>query len=281
MKKIEAELLKASRPGPDYFLHTYFAPELSKASEPGQFVEIRVGDGPHPILRRPFSISFAQGETIQVLFKVVGEGTRLLSMKKKGTLIDIIGPIGTPFEIEEKPAVLVAGGIGCAPLYFLAARLREAGREVAFLYGARAKNDLVLLQEIAGVADELKTTTEDGSLGTKGLITDLLLPFLIPDYAIYACGPESMLIALQKMLAERRLEAQFSLENYMACGVGACQGCSIETTRGFRRVCVDGPVFSSGEIVSFPFSPRLKQDVCGESRTRAPIVNQTDRGINP
>ena len=119
MKKTEAELLSTHEISPGYFLHIYHAPALSRESEPGQFVEIRVGDGPHPILRRPFSILRAKGEEIQVLFKVVGEGTRLLSMKKKGALIDMIGPIGTPFELQEKPAVLVAGGIGCAPLYFL------------------------------------------------------------------------------------------------------------------------------------------------------------------
>jgi len=183
-------------------------------------------------------------------------------MAKAGDILDIIGPIGSSFPIEGKPAVMIAGGIGMAPLYFLAQRMKKKNKlKVMFLYGARTKNDLVFTKEIAILVDKLVVTTDDGSQGKKGMIIDQADPLLNPDFSFYACGPEPMLIALEKKLRPRNLSAWFSLENRMACGVGACQGCAVETQSGFRRVCVDGPVFSSNEIIALPFSQEMKWEV--------------------
>lgn len=249
MNLIAAEIIQSREVKPGYFLHDYNSPFVANAAEPGQFIHIRVSSGPHPILRRPFSICGVEHDRFQLLFKVVGEGTRILSKAIPGQSIDILGPIGTPFTILQKPALLIAGGIGSAPLYFLAQRIREKKLPVHFFYGARTKNDLPLQNKIASISDELNITTEDGSLGTKGLITDILSDRISKDYAIYACGPEAMLFVLKKALDERGLSAQISLENRMACGVGACMGCVTRTSSGFKRVCVDGPIFCSGDIV--------------------------------
>jgi dihydroorotate dehydrogenase electron transfer subunit len=235
---------------------------MARESCPGQFVHIRISDGPHPILRRPFSILSTDKDKLRILFKLVGEGTKILSLAKPGDILDIMGPLGTYFPMEGKPAVLIAGGIGMAPLYFLAQRIKKKNkRKVIFFYGARSKNDLVFTKEIAVLVDKITVTTDDGSQGKKGMITDLLDPLLKPDFSFYACGPEPMLIALETKLRMHHLSAWFSLENRMACGVGACQGCAVETRSGFRRVCVDGPVFSSDEIIALPFSQDVKLDV--------------------
>lgn len=260
MKQINLEIIDTFQPAPDFILHTYHAPEMAQEAEPAQFIDVRVGSGAHPILRRPFSICMAENDAIGVLFKIVGEGTGMLSRKKTGDCVDVIGPIGNPFRIEARPAILIAGGIGCAPLYFLAKRLKEKGVKSIFLYGARSREELVLSDRIGSLVDEMILATEDGSLGQKGLITDAAIPYLDDGYSFYACGPEPMLISLRKTLEERNLTAQFSLENYMACGVGACQGCAVETSSGFKRVCVDGPVFSSDEIVTFPFTPCVDEE---------------------
>lgn len=249
MNLIATEILQAKQVKPGYFLHTYASHLVADAARPGQFVHIRVTSGPHPILRRPFSICRVEKKQFQVLFKVIGEGTRILSKAQTGQKIDILGPIGTSFTMQDKPAVLIAGGIGCAPLYFLARLIKDKKLPVSFFYGARTENDLALFDEIASISNELKITTEDGSVGEKGLITDILSDYLSPDYAFYACGPKPMLYALKKILDARGLSAQFSLENRMACGVGACMGCVTKTLSGFKRVCVDGPVFFSEDII--------------------------------
>jgi len=254
MKRFFARLVQTNQIKPGYFIQTYLSPEIAETAYPGQFVHIRTSEMPYPLLRRPFSICRVKGKEFQILFKKKGEGTELLSCAQPGQSFDIIGPIGTGFRIYDKPSVLVAGGMGIAPLYFLAEHIKEKGEKILFFYGARSEQDLILSHEIALITSELKIATEDGSVGEKGLVTDLASPWLTPEYSIFACGPEPMLKALQTMLEQKGLNAQFSLENRMACGVGACMGCAVETDRGFERVCVDGPVFFSEKIKSFPLS---------------------------
>ena len=254
MRQVEAPILNVRKLGARYVLHTYSAPSLAKEAQPGQFVHIRVTDGVHPMLRRPFSICSAGEGSIDVLIKVVGEGTKILSSKKSGDILDIIGPLGSSFRMEEQPALLIAGGIGVAPLYFLAQKLKMTGRDILFLYGARTKEDLVLKNEIYSLADKSIFVTEDGSTENRGIVTSRLDAGVVKGRAIYACGPEAMLVSLQKKLRALGKTAQFSLENRMACGVGACQGCVVETVNGYRRVCVDGPIFTSGDIISLPLT---------------------------
>jgi len=261
MKQVLAELVETKKLKPGYFVHTYLLPDMAHEAAPGQFVHIRISDGPHPILRRPFSILSTDKDKLRILFKVVGEGTRILSLAKAGDILDILVPIGTSFPMGSKPVVLIAGGIGMAPLYFLAQRIKEKDKQnVIFLYGARSKKDLVFTKEIAVLVDKLIVITDDGSQGKKGMITDHVESLLKPDFSFYACGPEPMLVALKNRLGSHNLSAWFCLENRMACGVGACQGCVVETRSGYRRVCVDGPVFSSDEIIALPFSPDVKLD---------------------
>jgi len=252
MRQVEASILNVRKLGARYVLHTYGAPSIAQEAQPGQFVHIRVTDAVHPILRRPFSICSAGKGTIDVLIKVVGEGTEILSSKKSGDILDIIGPLGRPFRMEEKPALLVAGGIGVAPLYFLAQKLKMTGKDILFLYGARTKDDLVLKDEIYSLANKSTFVTEDGSIGMKGIVTSFLDADILKGCAIYACGPDAMLSAVQKKLRALGKTAQFSLENHMGCGVGACQGCVVETVNGYRRVCIDGPIFMSSDIISLP-----------------------------
>jgi dihydroorotate dehydrogenase electron transfer subunit len=254
MKQVLTELVKSRSLESDHFLHVYHAPGIAAESMPGQFIHIKVCEGPHPILRRAISIYTADKKNISILFKVVGEGTRLLSEKRTGDILDIIGPLGSAFTIEDKPAVLIAGGIGCAPLCFLAERLKKRGINITFLYGAKSGSDLVKKEEIAKLCDTFICSTEDASSGIKGFIIPPSLEFLNNENAIYSCGPEAMLYSLYIELKKRNVSAQLSLENRMACGVGACQGCAVETTSGFLRACVEGPVFNSDDILSFPVS---------------------------
>ena len=252
MKQVKAELIESGRSGEEYVIHRYRSPEIAQKAEPGQFVHIKVSHSIHPVLRRPISILDASGDEFRILFKIVGEGTQILSRAKTEELVDMIGPVGNAFPLENKPAVMIAGGIGVAPLVFLSSELRRQKRKIVFFYGARSKRDIVMTDEISAHVDELHIATEDGSIGEKGLITDFADNFLTGENTIYACGPEPMLRALQTRLEQKDIRAWFSLENKMACGVGACQGCVVKTSQGHQRVCIDGPVFSSNKIKEFP-----------------------------
>ncbi|HOE63900.1 MAG TPA: dihydroorotate dehydrogenase electron transfer subunit [Candidatus Sumerlaeota bacterium] len=251
MKQVLARIIDVNFFESDYVSLTFKSPEIVAEAQPGQFVNIRVSEGPHPILRRPISIFDADEEAVCILFKVVGEGTRLLSEVRKGDYLDVIGPIGHPFKIEPAPALLVAGGAGIAPLHFLGRRLRESGFDVHLIYGVRTRKEAVAAIDLVRVSTRLTIVTEDGSLGERGLATDFINKKTLGDRAVYACGPEPMLAALQTKLAAMGKSAQFSLESRMACGAGACQGCAIATQSGYQRVCADGPVFDSDKILKW------------------------------
>ena len=253
MKQFISPIIETREISPGFWMKTVRTPEIATTANPGQFVHVRVSLGPHPLLRRPFSILDVnrEEETWSFLYKVVGQGTQILSKRSKGEMLDLLGPIGTSFSIIEKPALLIAGGIGMAPLYFLAGEMKKKNIPATFIYGARTERELVLLKRLTSRADEVLPVTEDGSRGSKGNAVDTASAFLAKDYGIYACGPDPMLMALKKELAKHGKSAQLSLENYMACGTGACQGCVVKTESGYQRVCVDGPVFSSDEIISF------------------------------
>lgn len=251
MKQVLARIIDKKYFDNDYVSFIFHAPEIAAEAQPGQFVNIRVSEGPHPILRRPISIFYADGEDISILIKIVGEGTQLLSEFMERDRLDVIGPIGRPFRIQPSPALLVAGGVGVAPMHFLGRRLIEAGHNVLFLYGVRTKKDIPTIVDVVQTMSNLIIVTNDGTLGKRGLVTDFVNEETIENRAIYACGPEPMLATLQKKLAAMGKTAQFSLESRMACGVGACQGCAVATKNGYRRVCVDGPVFDSDEILKW------------------------------
>jgi dihydroorotate dehydrogenase electron transfer subunit len=252
--QMEAETLQHSEIAPGFFLLELKAEEPAKTALPGQFVMIRAGQGLDPLLRRPFSIHRVQGDTMSILYRVVGSGTRLLSRLKPGERVDLVGPLGRGFSIpaEARTIVLVGGGIGIAPLGFLAEHIRITMDHVRLIlyYGARTGGELLRLDWLEKLDMELRLATEDGSKGEKGLVTRVLerdMKNLSP--ALYcACGPEPMLKAMARLKLAEEDTMQVSLEANMACGLGACLGCAVETRGGYGHVCQDGPVFSLEDL---------------------------------
>jgi dihydroorotate dehydrogenase electron transfer subunit len=234
-----------------------------KAAVPGQFVMVRIPGLEEPLLRRPFSIHGVTGKDhcgIELLIKQVGKGTALLSQLEPGDLIDVIGPLGRGFSLSgvghNQRILLVAGGIGVAPIRFLlqtlAMRLKEFRRVEIFL-GARTDGELLCREELEGLQAKLHITTDDGSAGTKALISDPFLAALErgrPD-RVYACGPPGLLRAIIAAAKQKSLFCEVSIETMMACGMGACLGCAIQTDDPdgrYRHACMDGPVFDARRL---------------------------------
>lgn len=233
-------------------LLTYEMPgEVVAACVPGQFFNVRALDSTAPLLRRPISVCDARPDSGQVdlLVQKVGDGTCLIAERRPGAQVDMIGPLGNPFEADPKrPALMIAGGVGVAPLHFLARRLCALGADpasITFCYGARTEGDFALLDRIESTGVEVALATEDGSRGARGYVTDVAEERMHPEAQIFVCGPSPMMNAALRLMRKRGLEGQLSLENMMGCGVGACQGCVVETRRGHLRVCCDGPVVRS------------------------------------
>jgi len=264
-----AMILSNAEVSPGYWRMRLTAPAEFASAQPGQFVMVRVSGAIDPLLRRPFGIfdvgvhtPAQSGATAQpyfeMLYRVVGKGTAMLAALHETDLLDILGPLGTGFNLglpdEEK--LVVGGGVGLAPLYLLARELVKQS-PVRLFAGGRTRDDILCITEFERLGVECYTATEDGSLGECGLVTEALLrrlDLLDGRATVYACGPHGMLCAVANIAAERKIPCQVSLEGYMACGVGACLGCvapgsghSAETP-DFRCVCTEGPVFDSGEL---------------------------------
>ncbi len=227
-----------------------------KAPLPGQFISIRISDATAPLLRRPFAFSDVDPKagTASIIYQTRGAATELLAGKGAGESLDVIGPLGKPFPEPEGTGtcVLVAGGIGLGPMLFLARHLRERRREVLFVYGCAAEA-LVPGSESFRRANAV-VCTDDGSVGFHGTNVAYLRTLPEARFAgatMYACGPTPMMKACHELAGERGVPCYVSMEQVMACGVGACMGCVVKTTsgEGFARVCTEGPVFESGEIV--------------------------------
>ncbi len=243
-----------------YFLFIVESPLIASRASPGQFVMVKVSDTTHPLLRRPLSLCDRQGERFLLFFQVAGEGTALLAQKEPGDRLDILGPLGRGFRLpqENRPpgvSFLAGGGRGIAPLLFLAGEMRAKLFPVRVLYGGRSAADLPLRDRLQAKGHPPACSTDDGSLGFKGLVTELLEKELkaTPAAAIYACGPEPMLRTIAGLAAAARIPAQLSLESHMGCGFGACWGCVKKIRRNgeesWVKVCEDGPVFPAKEVV--------------------------------
>lgn len=218
---------------------------------PGQFAELRVDETPSVLLRRPISVhSFdVEKNEIGFLVQVVGDGTRWLATLQKGDKVNVLLPLGNGFTILDKAdarLLLVGGGVGCAPLYGLAQELKRLGRDFTILIGARSAKDLYRCSEYEALG-RVEYTTEDGSHGERGYVTNHSVMNEKFDY-IYTCGPKPMMLAVAKYAKEHGIGCEVSLENKMACGLGACLCCVEDTTTGNRCVCTDGPVFSIEEL---------------------------------
>lgn len=228
------------------------APALALAASPGQFCMLRCDSGLKRLLRRPLSIHQVEGGRVAFLYRLMGQGTQWLADRKKGEEVDMLGPLGNGFAVEPqtKRLLLVAGGIGFAPLRFLAEKALAEGREVTLLLGAKTASHLYPRQLLPKGA-RLMVATEDGSEGSKGLVTPLAIKYGGQADRAFACGPEPMYRALvgERTALPRGLRVQVSLEVRLGCGIGACLSCSIKTRGGQRHVCKDGPVFDMDEVV--------------------------------
>lgn len=219
---------------------------------PGQFAEVRVDNTTGAYLRRPLSIHDVdyQSNTIKLLIQDVGPGTHHLSNLSINSYVNLVYPLGRGYDLPDSPNVLlVGGGCGVAPLLFLGRHLKENGITPRFLVGARSKTDLVELNAYNELGDVF-VTTEDGSMGTKGyVIHHPVMKTFEPDFEwLYTCGPEPMMKVLAKYSRERNIKCQVSLENTMACGIGACLCCVTPTIEGHKCTCIDGPVFDANYL---------------------------------
>jgi dihydroorotate dehydrogenase electron transfer subunit len=225
------------------------APGIAQSCRPGQFVMLKCGDG--TLLRRPLSIHRVSADKTRLafLFAVVGKGTEWLSRLAKNDALSLLGPLGNGFTLtsESSGAVLVAGGLGIAPLGFLAEELQGMGKKVTFLYGAATSSTCI----DSAIPERLSPlfSTEDGSRGRKGFITSCLEDYLQENNQVFACGPVPMYKTLAKMDTLHNRVVEVSLETRMACGLGVCYGCSVETSHGLRQVCSHGPVFNLGDVI--------------------------------
>ncbi len=223
------------------------APRVAAKASPGQFVMATVpGDG--FLLRRPLSLFSARGDRVGLLVEARGPGSERLAGLDVGDTVDLAGPLGTAFPVAGVgDALLVGGGIGCAPLQYLADELAVAGAAVTAAFGFR---DFRAARAAGAFAIErLWVASEDGSTGRRGTVTDLLAHLDVPPATVvYVCGPRAMIAAVQSWCTGRRLRGYASLEAHMACGTGSCHGCVVNTSRGMLRVCSEGPVFALDEV---------------------------------
>jgi dihydroorotate dehydrogenase electron transfer subunit len=256
MSQISAPVVSSLEVLADIYLMWLEAPGIATAARPGQFV--MVGCGGDTILPRPFSVHRVDGSQLALLFNVVGKGTSRLTQVKKGDTVNIFGPLGNGFRIDKnsRNLLLVAGGMGIAPLYFLAETAAGEGRKVTLINGARTRDFLLPVslpqkyyeKGLAPAGINVVCATDDGSEGFKGLATQLVPHYLAGIDQVFTCGPAAMYQAMAKMPELKGKSVQLSLEIMMGCGVGVCYGCTIITKSGLKQVCKDGPVFEMGDV---------------------------------
>ncbi len=233
----------------DHFLLKIKAGDI--ISSPGQFVNIRISKMTDPLLRRPFSVHNHENGTIEIAFRVVGRGTGILRDMEMPGEADVIGPFGRGFTlIKNSSALLIGGGTGNAPLYYLAKKLKDLGNRVVYLYGARSKDLVFLNDKFKAASDEFILATDDGSAGKKGMITEYARDILKNSGfdRVYTCGPDIMQKTIAEITKDKKIPVEVSLEKYFGCGFGVCSGCTVETAAGMKRACVDGPVFDGSTI---------------------------------
>jgi dihydroorotate dehydrogenase electron transfer subunit len=236
------------------------APEITEKARPGQFVHVRIRSGIDPLLRRPFSIHRVdrdKGE-LELLYRVIGQGTQLMHSLSAGDRVNMMGPLGNGFDLGQTfdRAVIVAGGMGGAPVFFLIDELLRMKKKVTLLWGVRDGREIFNEENFKNSSVDLRIATEDASKGHCGLVTDLLDIFLKESkqeslsWTGFVCGPECMIQAVRDRILSRNEKWQVSMEERMACAVGVCLGCAVSVQdRGYQMVCKDGPVFDLKEIL--------------------------------
>jgi len=256
LRQTSAPVISNQELMPGVYLMWLKSPQITAEAKPGQFVMLRCGEGFKYLLRRPLSIHQLESESrptrLAFLYTVVGKGTKWLAERQAGDSLDLLGPLGKGFAIHptSKKLLLVAGGIGIAPIAFLAQQAVKGGFELKLLLGAKTARQLYP-RKLLPPETEPAVSTEDGSAGSKGMLTDLLPDFIPWADQIFACGPTSMYRTIsssnQKLPSEKPV--QISLEVRMGCGLGICYACTIKTKNGLKQVCQDGPVFNLNDII--------------------------------
>ena len=260
----KAEILWNEPAGPAVYRIGLRCPTGYHHAKPGQFVMLRISEGVDPLLRRPFSIHkpiVEENHTIgvELLYKVVGKGTEVLAGRTQGKNLDILGPLGSAFRLppEAKRVFIVAGGIGVAPMVFLAQHLTNNGlnaHECRVFLGGRTREELLCENEFASLGFQLYTTTDDGTAGDQCLVThpvEMALEDNRPDI-VFACGPIDMLNCVIGIVEAAKVACQISIETMMACGMGACLGCAVtakDKSNTYYHACLDGPVFDTDSIL--------------------------------
>ncbi len=268
VRQLNAKVLKNENIQSLYYLLEIYCPWISSRIRPGQFIMIKTSENPYPLLRRPFSVfksDYLNGSgknkrvRLAVLYKKVGKGTQKMAEWEKGQKINLIGPLGNGFTLPplsySSEIILIGGGVGIVSLYPLAEALRD--RKLYVLIGAKAREDLLCIDEFKKLTSNLFVATEDGSAGFHGTVIDLFSTlkreFDRKDpYYLYSCGPTEMLKDLKRTISFKKFIVQVSLEARMGCGFGACWGCVVKTVDPnipYQRVCKEGPVFNLKDIV--------------------------------
>lgn len=248
MKWLTARVVEQRRVSGNNYALTLAAPEVARAARPGQFVELSTRGA--TLLNKPISIAAVDGAagTITLVYKVVGPGTRAFSAYTPGVEAPLLGPCGNGFAPVRGQAYAVGGGIGIPPMLFLVAANRS-NAEFEVVLGARTAEDVVLLSEFRVFGCAPSVTTDDGSSGRRGFVTDVLAEKLRAAPApVYACGPVPMLARVAALARAHDVPCFVCLEAYMGCGMGVCMGCVVPTVRGMERVCREGPVFAAADV---------------------------------
>jgi len=257
----DVEVVEKTTGGDDLCKLTFRSESISKGLEPGNFVHIRTSEDYDPLFRRAMSIHSAEGAFFSVFFRIIGKGTARLARMVRGDRADVVGPLGNTFKLPEgdEQVLMVAGGTGMPPLYFLAKRLLMTGglkaEQITFLSGIGGKNDRWLTEDPTTLGVNCQISSDDGTIGHHGFVTELLMAQLnkldIAGTRVYSCGPEAMMREVSRICMERDVRCQLSLEGDMPCGIGTCLGCVVQV-RGqadeFKRICKDGPVFDNTEV---------------------------------
>lgn len=259
----ESEIVSLNQISNTAYIHEFYAPEIAKTAFPGHFLQLRIQNQYTPFLARPFSVLKVDRDkgTVFVLYKTFGETTKILSKKLVGEKVNLVGPLGNVFKPEKyKNLLLIGGGIGVPPLYYLTKHFDISDKSVKIFFGAGNKSELFLKDEFDKMNIDITYSTDDGSFGNKELVT---IPFERelknhsnnPETIVMSCGPLPMLKAVQNLALKYNVQAQLSVEAVMACGIGLCQGCIIpkrmnnESEQEYVLVCKEGPIFNEKELV--------------------------------
>jgi dihydroorotate dehydrogenase electron transfer subunit len=264
------EILGHKKYGEKYHSLTIVAPDIGELARPGQFINIKLRDDSSHILRRPFSVYRMHkrggwASTIEIVFDIRGAGTAHLASLRSHAIVDVVGPVGRGFVMPKRRAhcLLVGGGIGAAPLFFLADELRNEGHRVDFILGARTAGLLLNPIDVRRLASIYRITTEDGSTGDRGRVTDVMDETMdrCETEVVYACGPHPMLAAVSETCIERKIFVQVAVEELMGCGYGVCMTCVMPLRREpkknespkdaviYARTCIEGPVFNGASVI--------------------------------